>query len=106
MTDEKRIIKKIMKWLKEQQKWKNWMILSLIFISAFLGMMAKSCPICNCSYENEQIKMLKAQNVVCQGGFEDGIKAIILNHGGIIIWGIVIGWVLHGVGFNLIGRLN
>ncbi len=103
--------KKVKKWLNTKVKQTRLNSLSLILLGLIFGcIVGYSLNDCDysstCRWENQEIGKLKAENIVCLGGFIKGIQAVILNHFDIVVWGLCIGWVLHGVGFTIIGRLN
>jgi len=113
MSKDKPLITR--KTLKEAKKWLNTEIkqsrsnsLTLIFVGLIMECafwsITHSCT-ANCGHVYKEIGRLEAENKVCTGGFNEGLKSVFLDHFGIIIWGVCIAFVFHGVGFHIV-RVN
>lgn len=100
--------KRIREWLNTKVKSDRLTTLTFALIMIIFGMLLASSlinlnrPSCDCSHVYKEISRLEAENKVCTGEFEEGLKSVFLDLFGIIIWAVAIGWVLHGVGFIIV----
>lgn len=97
--------KRVKKWLMVKAKITRGYVLLLVGTWFILGMLiwnaTHSCS-CNCSHAYKEIGRLEAQNTVCSGEFNEGVKSVFLDNLEIIICGVLFAWIFHGVGFHFI----
>ncbi len=75
----------------------------IVLITFVVGYISHIEPPNDCRGYARSLDYCQAENIVCSGGFQEGLETLLFDWRNEIIFAILLSWVLHGMGFRIIG---